>query len=117
METIFSYKRSLAALTVLVGVLLTFDAFSTQAHAFPWGGQFQQVIPCVNAVTFVLAGPPRGGQYLWTPGVTRTFQYGPPTHPGQYGIGLAGPPYFCIVSAQPILVFPGIIMTMLGTSQ
>lgn len=95
----------------------TFLVTAQRAHAFPWGGQFQQVIPCFNAVIWTLTGPPRGGKYIWVPGATRTYDYGPPSHAGQYGIGLAAPPYFCIVSPLPLIVFPGIIMTMLGTSQ
>ena len=87
-----------------------------RVEAFPWGGQFQQVIPCFNSVIWALTGPPRGGAFIWVPGATRTYNYGPPSGAGQYGIGLAAPPYFCIVSPLPLIVFPGIIMTMLGTS-
>jgi len=88
-----------------------------QAQAFPWGGQFQQVIPCFNNVIWAQVGPPRGGKYIWAPGATRTYDYGPPSHSGQWGLGLAAPPYFCIVSPLPLIVFPGVIMTMLGTSR
>lgn len=113
-------KRSIVA--VLVAAMLAATSASLfvgarQAHAFPWGGQFQQVIPCFNAVIWVLAGPPRGGKYIWVPGATRTYDYGPPSHAGQWGLGLAAPPYFCIVSPLPLIVWPGVIMTMLGTSQ
>lgn len=113
---------SKGAATVLVGALIAgsivaFAAVPRQAEAFPWGGQFSRVIFCFNNVIWVQAGPPRGGKYIWVPGVTRTYDYGPPSHAGQWGLGLAAPPYFCIVTPLPLVVFPGIIMTMLGTSQ
>jgi hypothetical protein len=101
----------------LVAASLSFAMGARPAYAFPWGGQFQQVIPCFNDVIWVSAGPPRGGKYIWVPGTTRTYDYGPPKNAGQWGIGLAAPPFFCIVSPLPLIVFPGIIMTMLGTSR
>jgi len=106
---------------ILVGFVILVAIFSCtflpqRTQAFEWGGQFETVVPCFNAVIWTIVGPPRGGIYIWTP-ATSTYQNGPPSHSGQYGLGLAGPPYFCIVSPFPIIVFPGIIMTMLGTSQ
>ena len=105
---------AVAAVFLAASLSLTFDV--RPAQAFPWGGQFQQVIPCFNQVIWALTGPPRGGKYIWVPGATRTYNYGPPAHAGQWGLGLAAPPYFCIVSPLPLIVFPGIIMTMLGSS-
>ncbi len=106
---------------IIIFITLIFFAGSLsiapqRAEAFEWGGQFQTVIPCWNAVIYVVAGPPRGGPFIWTP-ATATFSYGPPSHTGQYGLGLAGPPYFCLVSPYPIIAFSGIIMTMVGTSR
>ena len=111
-------KKTLA---VLVGAALLFIGASSllltpqKAQAFEWGGRFNTVIPCFNAVIWAQTGAPRGGNYIWTP-ATATYANGPPSSAGQYGIGLAGPPYFCIVFPYPLVVFPGIIMTMLGTS-
>ncbi len=103
--------------TVVFASSIVFFTSTQSAQAFPWGGQFQRVISCFNSVIWVQAGPPRGGKYIWVPGATQTFDYGPPARSGQWGIGLAAPPYFCIVSPLPLIVFPGVIMTMLGTSQ
>lgn len=103
----------------LTGILAVaiFGAFGvTSVRAFEWGGRFNQVIPCVNDAIYASVGAPRGGAFIWTP-ITRTFQHGPPSHAGQYGLGLAAPPYFCIISSYPTIAIPGIIMTMLGTSQ
>lgn len=104
------------SVTFLIATSLTFMATTQRAQAFEWGGQFKTVIPCFNAVIWTLTGGPKGGNFIWTPS-TRTYDYGPPSSSGQYGLGLAGPPYFCIVFPFPLVVFPGIIMTMVGTSQ
>ncbi len=87
-----------------------------KTEAFSWGGQFTSVIPCMGGNIWVSVSAPRGGAFIWTP-ITKTFQYGPPRHAGQYGLGLAGPPTFCLVSPFPVIPIPGIIMLMLGTSQ
>ena len=102
------------SLGLLLSALLLFPP---KVSAFPWGGQFRSVIPCFNAVTWVDVGAPRGGEFIWVPGATQTYQYGAPSRAGQYGIGLAAPPYFCLVSPLPLIVFTGTIMTMVGTSQ
>ncbi len=102
---------------MLAAIGLVLLTYAQKSEAFIWGGQFQTVIPCFNGVVWARTGPPLGGDFIWTPGVTRTFDYGPPAHAGQYGLGLAAPPYFCIVSPFPVIVLPGIIMTMLGTSK
>jgi hypothetical protein len=100
----------LAALAV--GILLPLPAL-----AAPFGGPATSVIPCFNGVIHTFVGAPRGGSLLWAPGVTRTFRFGPPSRPGQYLLGLTGAPYFCLVSVVPIIVIPGILMNMLGSSQ
>ncbi len=86
------------------------------ALAFPFGGQASQVVPCYNQAIYANLGPPRGGPFIWTPS-TRTYQFGPPTHAGQWLLGLAGAPYFCVVSIQPVIVWPGTYITMMGSSQ
>lgn len=90
--------------------------FPLSAFAFPFGGQASMVIPCYNNAIYSFIGPPIGGPYIWTPS-TQTYQHGAPTHSGQWLLGLAGAPYYCIVSIEPINVFPGTAIMMLGTSQ
>ncbi len=94
-------------------LLLASPAF---AFAFPFGGQAGIVIPCYNQAIYANLGPPRGGPYVWTPS-TKTYQFGPPTHAGQWLLGLASAPYYCIVSIQPVIVWPGTYITMMGSSQ
>ena len=98
--------------TAVAIVTLLFPALTL---AFPFGGQASQVSPCYNNAIIAYVGPPRGGVYIWTPS-TKTYKNGPPTHSGQWLLGLAGAPYYCIISILPIDVRAGIRITMLGTS-
>lgn len=97
---------------MISAVLLVFPSF---AAAYPFGGMIGQIIFCYNNAIYAAVGPPRGGPFIWTPS-TRTYQFGPPTHTGQWLLGLAAPPYYCLVSVQPIIVWSGILMTMEGSS-
>ncbi len=82
-----------------------------------FGGRIQDIVFCYNdGVRWTRVGPPRGGDYIWSPSVTKTYEYGPPYHSGQYILGLFAPYYFCLVSPNPLVIFPGILMTMIGTS-
>ena len=82
-----------------------------------WGGQVQRVHACWNNVIFTTVGPPIGGNYMWAPGVTRTYGNGAPSHPGQWLMGLYGAPYFCIVTQIPLMTWPGTLMTLMGSSR
>jgi|SRR5665213_24061 len=101
------------ATACLVAVILTFPF---AALAFPFGGQTNQIIFCFNDAIWVNLGPPRGGQFIWTPS-TVTYEFGPPSHAGQWILGLAGPPYECLVSVVPENVITGIAIMMMGSSQ
>ena len=90
--------------------------YPAAALAFPFGGQASIVIPCYNQAIYANLGPPRGGPYVWTPS-TKTYLFGPPTHAGQWLLGLASAPYYCIVSIQPVIVWPGTYISMMGRSQ
>lgn len=92
-------------------------ALPNLALAFPFGGVAGLVLPCYfNSTIYVALGPPLGGSLIWTV-ATKTLPNGPPTHSGQYAIGLASPPYYCIFSIAPIITYSGIAMTMVGTSK
>jgi hypothetical protein len=103
-------KNSLALLIALALVM------PSVALAFPFGGRTMQVVPCYNQAIYASVGAPRGGPFVWTP-ATRTYSFGPPTHSGQWLLGLAGAPYYCIVSIMPVIVWPGTNITMMGSSQ
>ena len=95
---------------------LVLIALPHSAFAFPFGGSINQYIRCYNDAIYTNLGPPRGGPFIWTQS-TQTYRFGPPTHSGQWLLGLAAPPYYCVVSREPIIVYSGILMTMLGSSQ
>lgn len=101
--------RSSAALA-LVALL-----YPSLALAFPFGGQASTVVPCYNTAIFARLGPPRGGDYIWTP-ATKTYQFGPPSFAGQWLLGLASAPYYCVVSIEPVIVWAGIAIDMMGSS-
>src|SRR3954466_13564666 len=103
-------KKALAT-----AVAITTFAFPFVALASPFGGSIGQIVFCYNDAIYAAVGPPRGGPYIWTPS-TQTYQFGPPSHTGQWLLGLAAPPYYCLVSIQPIVVWSGILMTMEGSS-
>ena len=108
----------IAEVRIVLAALLSFGILLTPllASAAPFGGSASQVVPCYNGAVFANVGPPRGGQFIWTPS-TQTYRFGPPSHAGQWLLGLSGVPYYCIVSIEPVIVWPGIDITMLGTSQ
>jgi hypothetical protein len=103
--------RSALATLAVATLLAPFTAL-----AFPFGGQIGQVIFCYNDAIWASVGPPRGGDYVWTPS-TVTYTFGAPSHAGQWLLGLASPPYYCLVSIEPIIVYTGIAITMMGSSQ
>ena len=105
------------SVTALSSLALLFGAApGTVFAAQPFGGQASQVIPCYNQVIFVSLGPPNGGPFVWSPR-TRTYQFGPPSHAGQWFLGLAGAISYCIITYQPFTTVPGSEMLMMGSSQ
>lgn len=106
--------RALLTVSLLVAILLLSVPFVT--YAFPFGGPIGTLKPCYNNAIYAAVGPPRGGPYIWTP-ATRTYQFGPPRRTGQYLLGLASAPYYCVISIFPVIVWPGIHIDMMGSSQ
>lgn len=106
------------ALLVLCAVLGTFFmSIPLSAEAsFPFGGQINKFYACYNSALWAQISAPTPGKFIWTPS-TRTYQFGPPRHVGQWLLGNAGNPYFCIYSIQPLAVEPGTHILMMGSSQ
>jgi len=104
-------SRLFSGLLVAVFLLLP-----NLALGFPFGGRASTVLRCVyNSTIYANLGPPRGGEYIWTT-ATKTYQFGPPAYAGQWLLGLAGAPYYCIYSVSPLIIYSGIAMTMMGSS-
>ena len=95
---------------------LVFAVAPSITHAFPFGGQASVVIPCFNSAIYANLGPPIGGPFVWVPS-TQTFQFGPPSHAGQWLLGNAGPLYVCLVTVDPIFTLPATVILMMGSSQ
>jgi len=107
---------SIISLIMIISAI-TIPAFSpAEASERVFGGAAGTVIPCFNDVIWTNISAPRGGKFIWAPGVTRTYDYGAPKHGGQWLLGLYGASYFCIVSPWPLIIFPGKLMLMLGSS-
>lgn len=100
---------------LLVSVVAFATLLPSFAFAFPFGGQASTVVPCYNEAIYANLGAPRGGPYIWTPS-TKTYQFGPPSFSGQWLLGLASAPYYCIVSIEPVIVWPGTAIDMMGSS-
>ncbi len=87
------------------------------AYAFPFGGRASVVLPCYyNSTIYVVLGPPIGGPYVWTT-TTKTYKFGAPTHAGQWLLGLAGAPYYCLYSVAPEITYDAVAIIMMGSSQ
>ncbi|MBI4079998.1 lamin tail domain-containing protein [Candidatus Kaiserbacteria bacterium] len=99
-----------------LAISLVVFLFPFIAHAFPFGGRASIVLQCVyNSTIYANLGPPRGGEFIWTTG-TKTYQFGPPARAGQWLLGLAGAPYYCIYRISPLTIYTGIAITMMGSS-
>lgn len=96
--------------------LVLFLLIPSFSSAAPFGGRASTVLRCVfNSTIYANLGPPRGGEYIWTT-ATKTYQFGPPSHAGQWLLGLSGAPYYCIYNVSPLIIYSGIAMTMMGSS-
>lgn len=105
--------RAFLPITIIAAALFCVPFF---AHAFPFGGQASIVLPCIyNSTIYVDLGPPRGGKFVWTT-ATRTYNFGPPRYAGQWLLGLAGAPYYCIYQIHPLTVYSAISISMMGSS-
>ena len=100
-------------LYVLAGLLL----FPFLVHAFPFGGQAKVVLPCYyNQTIYAVLGLPNPGAYVWTT-ATKTYPFGPPKHAGQWLLGIAGRPYYCIYHVGPNIIWSATRIEMMGSSQ
>lgn len=103
--------RATFALISVIALILPSSVF-----AFPFGGSITLVRPCYNNAIQAHVSAPRGGSYIWTP-ATKTYQFGPPRRTGQWLLGLASAPYYCVYSILPVLVDAGIHIDMMGSSR
>src|SRR3989344_1391820 len=102
----------LGILALLLLSAFMFSPITTEAAGLPFGGPILLLFPCITGIK-VTVGPPRGGIFMYIPGASFSYAYGPPRRPGQYLLGLYGPPAPCFIPGPkgPILIgfFPLII--------
>jgi hypothetical protein len=103
---------------IIIVIVFIFGTYTKTASAIThYGGPIGVIHGCFNTVIYTVLGAPRGGPFIWSPTVTRTYAFGPPSHSGQYLLGNAGPSYFCVQSILPIIVQAGLLELMNGSSQ
>ena len=113
----YAIIKAMRKYAIAIMLLLTLVVPNTAAAAISFGGPINTIIGCLNMVTYTVLGPPRGGEYLWSPSITDTYSFGPPTRRGQWLLGNAGPSYFCLVTVLPLDVRPGWLIMMMGSSR
>ena len=64
----------------------------------PFGGLSTIVFPCTCSMNFLITiGPPKGGQFIYQPGVSRINRYGMVLRPGAWQLGLYTPGGVCMI--------------------
>ena len=99
--------RGLLVTILLVSVGLFMIAPSTAHAQIPFGGAILFMVTC-NASVWIGIGPPTPMGLMYVPG-SISYLNGPPLHPGQWLLGMAGPPVPCVVGPFTIAVAPVIL--------
>ena len=109
-------KISKVFFVLFMGFVL-FSPTETEA-VNPFGGAVGTIYFCqFDNIIYVDIGPPRGGPHLWS-SQTKTYDYGPPSHSGQWLLGLrTGVMHVCVVTRTPSLwLESGMLMLIEGSS-
>lgn len=82
----------------------------------PFGGQVSQIKKCQGGSIYAEIKSALGGtkKVIWTPG-TKTYDYGPIKHPGQWVLGMLGGSTTCVLG--PKQTISGQKITILGTGR
>lgn len=76
--------------------LLIYTPLDVHGLGTPFGGRITMMRYCLcNASYLLTVGPPKGGSFMYSP-VSYSYAYGPPSHVGQWLLGMAGPTMLCI---------------------
>lgn len=101
-------KKNLKKILIVFAVILLFGyiffpARFTDAQV-PFGGAITSVFFCIGA-EWITIGPPTPMSLMYAPG-SLSYAYGPPSHIGQWLLGLATAPLVCFepcpVGACPV---------------
>ncbi|OGZ04327.1 MAG: hypothetical protein A2648_01105 [Candidatus Lloydbacteria bacterium RIFCSPHIGHO2_01_FULL_41_20] len=98
-KSILIYFLPLFFLLFFIAPTSSFAIFGAPS---PFGGPVVAIFPCFNNISAyrVILGPPSPGLYLYQTGVSRSFLFGPPIHPGQWVLGVSGGPPLCDISSE-----------------
>lgn len=65
----------------------------------PFGGAITELFMCVNG-TRITVGPPVGGLFMYIPGTSFSYAFGPPRRVGQWLLGISGGMEPCLVPCE-----------------
>jgi len=90
-------RRTIKFLSIILIVIPIFSLdISVVSAQLPFGGQIQSIFFCTNGWN-VVVGPPVGGSYFYQPGLSYSYEYGPPVATQQWLLGLWGAAMVCLV--------------------
>lgn len=96
-------KISSITMLVVIAFAVFMPGFLAQAQV-PFGGAITSVFFCIGA-EWITIGPPTPMSLMYAPG-SLSYAYGPPSHIGQWLLGLATAPLVCFepcpVGACPV---------------
>lgn len=117
METV---KRLLLSLLISVLIFGGFPIF-TNALGFgiPFGGRILSVTYCTCSFSLMVSvGPPRGGTFIYQPGLSRLYSYYRIFSSGPWVLGTATGNSTCLIYSgnSCVPVGAGLVMRLVGTS-
>jgi hypothetical protein len=106
-------KRAIYFTTLISFVFLGLSFFPLKTNAVgPFGGSILEIEGC-NTGLKILLGPPTAGYFMFLPS-TIFFPLGPPSHTGQWLLGMSGPPTPCFDG--PVVIGYGDAIIFHGSS-
>ena len=88
-------------LILIIFIFIVAGTFLVPQEAFalgPFGGAILTIYPCINGLKITLSTPTPG--FYFYPWGALSFLFGPPTHPGQWLLGMSGPPMACLTACE-----------------
>lgn len=106
-------------ITIISGALFIEYAPAQISAGLPFGGRQTNVVLCTCSFgAVVTVGPPRGGVFLYQPGLSQTYSFYQIPRVGPWLLGLYGPPGSCLIFSGKgcAPVFHQGTITIVGTS-
>ena len=101
------FKRTAATGLIIALLLVFFGLFAQFVYAAkPFGGRITKIKQCVPGLLLKVSSP-RGGEFMYIPGKSFSYAYGPPKKVGQWLLGMAGSKTPCFVPCKTGLCIAG----------